>query len=332
MSELTPVVRLAPAKLNLTLAVIGRRRDGFHDLHSVMVPLSLADRLSVARAAGRHDSLHVVGGPDGTTSLDPAGFGSVLAGIAQARRVVGRGADTFPLAVRLEKRIPVAAGLAGGSSDGAAAIDGAIEAWGAEVDRSGRLRAAAAIGSDVPFFLAGGPALVEGRGERVTPLAGIAGAPPGVLLVTPATASSTRAAFAAFDGDPAAAPANRGSTRLTSEHLAAELGAGHPPMRAEELVRRAGVLAVANDLANAADLLVPGLRGLRRSLTRLLAVPIGLSGSGPTMWALYPAIGGAEDAADRVREQLRLGLLDSPGAGPPFVAATTIESAAGRAP
>jgi 4-diphosphocytidyl-2C-methyl-D-erythritol kinase len=103
-------------------------------------------------------------------------------------------------------------------------------------------------------------------------------------------------------------------------------------MRAEELVRRAGVLAVANDLANAADVLVPGLRALRRSLTRLLAVPIGLSGSGPTLWALYPAIGGAEEAAERVREQLRLGLLDSPGAGPPSVAATTIESAAGRAP
>lgn len=321
---LTPVVRLAPAKLNLTLAVLGRRRDGFHDLHSVMVPLALADRLSFARAAGRQDSLHVVG-PEGAP-LDPAGFGTVLQGVAEARRVVGRSADTFPLAVRLEKRIPVAAGLAGGSSDGAAAIDGAIDAWGAQADRQARLRAAAAVGSDVPFFLAGGPALVEGRGEKVTPLAGIVGAPPGVLLVTPAVEASTKRAFAVFDTDPAATPAFRGSTRLSSEHLAQELGPTYAPMDGPSLASRAGVFAVSNDLARAADLVVPGLRELRRALTRLLGVPIGLSGSGPTLWALYPSLDGAEAAAAKVRAELALGMLDAPGAAPPFVAATTIVS------
>ena len=329
---LTPVVRLAPAKLNLTLAVTGRRRDGFHDLHSIMVPLALADRLSLARAAGRADSLHVVGGADGATTLDPAGFASVAHGIAEARRAVGRGADTFPLAVRLEKHIPIAAGLAGGSSDAAAAIDGALEAWSAELSPDDRRRAAAATGSDVPFFLADGPALVEGRGERVTPLNGIAGSAPGILLVTPAAEASTRAVFALFDTDPRAAPAHSGSTRLSSEHLAAELGPGYGLMDAADLVRRAGALAIANDLAPAADLLVPGLRALRRALTRLLGVPIGLSGSGPTLWALYPALGGAEAAAMTVREQLRLGLLDSPGGGAPFVAATTIVSPPRRTP
>jgi 4-diphosphocytidyl-2-C-methyl-D-erythritol kinase len=328
----TPIVRLAPAKLNLTLAVTGRRRDGYHELHSVMVPLGLADRLSFATAAGRADSLHVVGGPDGRTTLDPAGFDSVLHGIAQARRAVGRGADTFPLAVRLEKRIPIAAGLAGGSSDAAAAIDGALEAWSAELSLDDRRRAAAATGSDVPFFLAGGPALVEGRGERVTPLNGIAGHAPGVLLVTPAAGASTRAAFALFDEKAGAAPPHRGSTRLSSEHLAAELGPGYAPMDAADLVRRAGALAIANDLALAADLLVPGLRALRRALTRLLAVPIGLSGSGPTLWALYPSLGGAEEAATAVGEQLRLGLLDSPGEGAPSVVATTIVSPLRRTP
>ena len=227
---LHPVVRLAPAKLNLTLAVLGTRPDGFHDLHSVMVPLGLADRLSLARAAGAADSLHVVGVGDGRTPLDPAGFGSVLSGIVEARRVVGRGADTFALAVRLEKRIPVAAGLAGGSSDAAAAIEGALEAWGARSHRrsgSGRQRRQART---CPFFLAGGPALVEGRGERVTPLAGFAGDPPGVLLVTPAVEASTRAAFARFDAHPAAVPANRGSTRLT---LRAPRGGDGPGARAD---------------------------------------------------------------------------------------------------
>ena len=330
--ERTPVVRLAPAKLNLTLAVLGLRSDGFHVLHSVMVPLALADRLSLARAAGDTDSLHVVG-PDGRAAADPAAFGSVLRGIEEARRIVGRGADTFPLAARLEKRIPVAAGLAGGSSDAAAALDGALQAWGADSLPEDRRRAAAAAGSDVPFFLAGGPAVVEGRGERVTPLQAFMGEPAGVLLVTPAAPLSTKEAFAAFDRDPAAAPANQGSTRLSSEHLAAELGPGHAPMRRDDFLNRAGVLAVANDLANAADVVLPGLRGLRRALTRLLGVPIGLSGSGPTLWALYPALGAAEEAAGRVREEARLGLLDSPGSGPPFVAATTIATAApGREP
>ena len=330
--DLGPVVRLAPAKLNLTLAVVGVRTDGFHGLHSVMVPLSLADRLSLARAAGPRDSLHVVGGPDGRTTLDPSRYDSVLRGIAAARRAVGRGTDTVALAVRLEKRIPVAAGLAGGSSDAAAAIDGALEAWGAELGPDDLAAVAAATGSDVPFFLAGGPALVEGRGERVTPLGGFAGEPPAVLLVTPQLEVSTRAAFRALDADPAAAPANRGSTRQTSEHLAAEMGPGYPAMRADDLVRRAGVLAVANELANTADLLVPGLRPLRRALTRLLGVPIGLSGSGPTLWALYPALGDAEAAAARIRTELGLGTLDSPGAGPLFVAATTIDSGQGRKP
>jgi len=324
-NELAPVVRLAPAKVNLTLAVIGTRPDGFHELHTVMVPLGLTDRLSLARAAGARDSLHVVDGENGRTGLDAARYGSVLAGIEAARRAVGRGTDTFPLAARLEKRIPVAAGLAGGSSDAAAAIDGAIDAWGADATPGDRARIGATVGSDVPFFFANGPALVEGRGERVTPLRRFAGSAPGILLVTAAVESSTADAFRLIDEDADAAPANRGSTRLTSEHLAAELGPGYPAMTADDLVRRAGAFAVANDLARAADILVPGLRQLRRALTRLLGAPIGLSGSGPTLWALYPSFEAARDAASRVRDEYAGGRLESPGMGPPFVAATTIE-------
>jgi hypothetical protein len=101
-------------------------------------------------------------------------------------------------------------------------------------------------------------------------------------------------------------------------------------MTAADLVRRAGVLAPANDLAGAADLLAPGLRALRRALARLLGVPIGLTGSGPTLWALYPDLGAAEAGAERVRTELRLGTLDSPGSGAPRVTATSIESTKGR--
>ena len=287
---LAPVVRLAPAKINLTLAVVGRRADGFHDLHSVFVPLALADRLSLAPAGGGstgRDTLHVTG-------LDPGPIDDnlVLRAIAAARAAVGEGPGrpaTPSLAARLDKRIPVAAGLGGGSSDAAAAFDGALEAWGAVLDPERRIRAAASIGSDVPFFLAGAPALVEGRGERVTPLKGVHGHP-GILLVTPDVAVRTPDVFAVFAGTRGTGD---GSVRMSSEHLAQELGNG---LSATDLIARAGVLASANDLLSAALLVEPGLVPFRRGLTRTLGRAIGLSGSGPTLWTLYPSLAEAEAA------------------------------------
>jgi 4-diphosphocytidyl-2-C-methyl-D-erythritol kinase len=321
-AHLTPVVRLAPAKLNLTLSVVGRRPDGFHDLHSVFVPLGLHDVLTLApaRAAGQTDTLHVSG-------LDPGPLEDnlVLRAIAAVRTAVGEGPGrpaTPPLAARLEKRIPVAAGLGGGSSDAAAAFDGALEAWGAaaEVDADRRLHAAAGIGSDVPFFLSGGPALVEGRGERVTPLTGVHGHP-GILLVTPRVAVRTEDVFAVFDG---ARGGGDGSVRMTSAHLAQELGNG---LSATDLLARAGVLASANDLLPAVILVEPGLVGVRRALTRVLGQPIGLSGSGPTLWTLYPSLGEAEAAAAIVRTAIDDSTIPSIGDGPPSIIATTIRTA-----
>jgi 4-diphosphocytidyl-2-C-methyl-D-erythritol kinase len=318
--RLTPVVRLAPAKLNLTLSVVGTRSDGYHALHSVMAPLRLFDRLSVAPATGQVDTLHVTGADTG-----PLDGNLVLRAIAVARRVAteahGRGAATGPLAARLEKHIPVAAGLAGGSSDAAAALDAAFEAWSLELPADAGARAAAALGSDVPFFLAGGPALVEGRGEQVTPLPNLTGAAPGVLLVTPNLAIRTADAFAAYDAGGPAAPSDPRSTRISSEHLVAELRGG---LSGSDLVARAGVLAATNDLAAAAFHLVPGLLQLRRRMSRILGVSIGLSGSGPTLWALYPSVDSARDAAGAVEGAFRRRDLDAPGTGAPFVVATEL--------
>jgi 4-diphosphocytidyl-2-C-methyl-D-erythritol kinase len=315
--RLTPVVRLAPAKLNLTLAVVGRRPDGYHTLHSVFVPLGLADRLSLSPAGADRDSLHVTGFPAG-----PPEDNLVLRAIAAARAAVGGewpgGPGPAPaLAARLEKRMPVASGLAGGSSDAAATLDGALEAWGAALDPETRLATAAALGSDVPFFLAGGPALVEGRGESVAPLHGLHGSP-GVLLVTPAIPVLTAEVFAVFDG---LGGRGYGATRMSSGHLAEELRSG---LSAADLVARAGVLTVANDLLQAAFVLVPELVPFRRALSRLLVRPIGLSGSGPTFWALYPSEAEAAVAADVVRVSLRDGRLSAPGPAAPFVSSTAI--------
>lgn len=315
--RLAPVVRLAPAKLNLSLAILGRRPDGFHAIHSVIVPLALADRLSLAVAASGPDTLRVEGFDPG-----PAEDNLVLRAVASTREAVKRtGIAAPPLAIRLDKRIPVAAGLGGGSSDAAAALDGACEAWAAEIDRETRARIAASIGSDVPFFLSGGAALVEGRGERVTGLRGLIGEPPGVLIVTPAIRLPTAEVFAAFAGGYAAAPPAPGATRLTSEHVAAELRSG---LRPAELLARAGVLASANDLAAAAAVVAPALVPFRRALVRLLGRPVGLSGSGPSLWALYPSEAEAEAAAGGVRSAVGDGRLPGIGDGAPFVVSTTI--------
>lgn len=317
--RLSPVIRLAPAKLNLTLAVVTRRDDGYHSLHSVFAPLGLADRLSLAITGGDQDTLHVSGFDAG-----PIADNLVLRALAATRAAVGGGWSGGPgpapaLAARLEKRIPVAAGLGGGSSDAAAALDGALEAWGAELDADARLRLAARLGSDVPFFLAGRPALVEGRGERVAPLDGLHGTP-GVLLVTPAVAVSTPDVFAAFDAIRTHADS---AVRMTSTHLAEELRA---KLSTADLVARAGAMSVANDLLPAVVLVVPALVPFRRGLSRVLGRPVGLSGSGPTLWTLYASESEAGEAADVVRAALRDERLTAPGSAEPFVTASTIQS------
>jgi 4-diphosphocytidyl-2-C-methyl-D-erythritol kinase len=318
------VSRKAPAKLNLTLAVLGRRTDGFHDLHSVMVPLALADTVTLAVAAGiGKDTLRVMG-VAGTLRVTPDNL--VLQAIAATRRAVRTtwpGAPESPplLTARLSKRIPVAAGLGGGSSDAAAALDAALDAWGATLPRDVARSVAASIGSDVPFFLAGGAALVTGRGEHVEPLPPFRGVAPAVLLVTPQLQVPTRAVFAAYA---AGARSPGGSARVLSERLTAGIRNG---MTAEALAERAADLVTANDLLPAALVVVPRLGEFRQALSGLLGLPVGQSGSGPTAWVLCPSLSAARKAAALVR-QSAASALPQLGDGPPFVAATSIVSRA----
>ena len=321
---LAPVVRLAPAKVNLTLAVLGTRPDGFHALHSVFVPVDLADRLSVAvLPPGAKDILHVDGHDAGPTE-DNLVLRAIRAAREAARPEWGRPEPPPALAARLEKRIPVAAGLAGGSSDAAAALDATLEAWGVTLDASTRHDVAARLGSDVPFFAVGGPALIEGRGEQLTPLPWLrgdlaGGDRPGLLLVTPSCGVSTPAAYRAWD-EGARVPG--GAARMASLHLAEELRKGI--LGVADLVTRASVLAAANDLAPAAAVVEPGLVPFKRALLRLLGRPVGVSGSGPTHWALYPSHAEAQVAADLVRAAVARGDVVAPGPREPFVAAVRI--------
>jgi 4-diphosphocytidyl-2C-methyl-D-erythritol kinase len=126
--------------------------------------------------------------------------------------------------------------------------------------------------------------------------------------------------FALFD---ATRGEGDGSVRMTSQHLAQELASG---LSAADLVARAGVLAAANDLLPAAVLVEPRLVGLRRALMRTLARPVGLSGSGPTLWTLYPSLANAETAAEAARSAALTGDLPAIGDEPLTIIATTFRT------
>ena len=192
---------LAPAKINLTLEILARRDDGYHALRSVMVPIGLYDELAFE--------------PSGRFSFecDPPALAEqnlVVRAFAQV------GLAGAPVAVRLHKRIPVGAGLGGGSSDAACVLRAAMAgAFGAASARDW-VADARALGSDVPFFLVDGPALVEATGERVTALGA---APPWwVVVLVPdvhvATGPAYDALAAARSRHPAPSRPRSGSATL----------------------------------------------------------------------------------------------------------------------
>ena len=149
----------APAKLNLTLEVLGKRPDGFHEIRSVLQTIDLCD------------TLHFEGGQGISFQCDMPGWSvgeslvSRAASLLQEVAGVSQGAS-----IKIEKRIPLMSGLGGDSSDAAAVLRGLNELWGLGLSREKLPGLAAQLGSDVSFFLHGGTAMVEGRGEKVTPL------------------------------------------------------------------------------------------------------------------------------------------------------------------
>ena len=158
------VTRDAPAKINVFLRVLGARADGYHDLESLVVPISLADVVTVRDA----DALRVdVRGPARLAGEVPTG-GLNLALVA-ALAIGDACPDAGGAEIVIDKRIPVAGGLGGGSADAAATLLALNELWGCDLDLATLVDIAERIGSDVPVMLAGGPALMSGRGELVAP-------------------------------------------------------------------------------------------------------------------------------------------------------------------
>jgi 4-diphosphocytidyl-2-C-methyl-D-erythritol kinase len=156
---------IAPAKINLTLEVVGRRPDGYHDIASVIQTIDLSDRIRLESA----DSLEIeVSGERAADVPEDASRNLVYCAAVALRDLAGR--PDLSARIRLEKRIPAGAGLGGGSSDAAAVLRGLNRFWRLKFDDVVLARLATEMGSDVPFFLIGGTAVVVGRGEQVQAL------------------------------------------------------------------------------------------------------------------------------------------------------------------
>lgn len=185
---MAPYVVIAPAKVNLFLEVLGRRDDGFHALETVFQTLALHDTVTVDHAPGDGITLHC---DDPSLPVDAGNLAWRAA--AAWQRLAGLPGR---LAITLTKRIPVGAGLGGGSSDAAAVLRGLQRLAPKPLTDAVLAGLASELGSDVPFFLLGGCAHATGRGEVLTALADLPPLP--VTVVQPAVGCPTPAVFAAL--------------------------------------------------------------------------------------------------------------------------------------
>jgi 4-diphosphocytidyl-2-C-methyl-D-erythritol kinase len=269
---MTALHDIGRAKINLTLEVLGRRADGFHELKSLVAFANFGDRLALDPGHGL--DLEVEG-----PFAAALGTGNLIleAGRAARARVPNLRFGRF----RLDKSLPVAAGLGGGSADAAAALRLIARANSGLIDEEVVAELAPTLGSDVRVCLASRPALMTGRGEKVAPVQGFPAC--GVVLANPGKALATEAVYAALD--------------------AKKVGAS--PRAKEELDFRGSfdaLLAYAlprgNDLEAPAANLVPEIRSVLAPLAALEGVRLArLSGSGPSCFALLPSEKEAKRAA-----------------------------------
>jgi 4-diphosphocytidyl-2-C-methyl-D-erythritol kinase len=261
----SPPLWRAPAKVNLTLHVLGRRSDGWHELDSVVAFAGCRDALTFEPAEAL--SLTI----DGPTAAaaGPSESNLVLrAARALAERVPRLALGRF----HLLKRLPVAAGLGGGSSDAAAALRALAAANGLAPDDERLFAAAAAVGADVPVCLAPRARLMGGRGEKLGPPIGLSPLP--AVLANPNVAVSTPAVFAALGLEAGA---------LIAAPPAPRLEAGCDAARALEALE-----AGRNDLQASATRIAPAIGDALEALARLDGARlVRMSGSGATCFALF---------------------------------------------
>jgi 4-diphosphocytidyl-2-C-methyl-D-erythritol kinase len=264
------VAAFAPAKVNLYLHVTGRRDDGYHLLDSLVAFADIGDRLTAEPAKSL--SLTV----DGPEATDLAAAGDDNLVLRAARLLAERAGITAGAALRLEKHLPVAAGIGGGSSDAAAALLALNRLWRISLEDEALCALGARLGADVPACLYRRAVWVGGTGERVEPAGPLPEA--GILLVNPRRALPTAAVFAVRRG------------------RFGDVGRFAPvPSTAAGLAR--ALLPCRNDLTEAAIGLVPEIAAVLALLGRLPGSLLArMSGSGATCFALFAERAAAEKA------------------------------------
>ena len=265
----------APAKINWFLQILGKREDGYHDIKSCMQCVSLYDSLRFEHA----DSIAVESRLDIPVS-DNLVFraASLLKEYASYRK----GAR-----ILLRKNVPVGGGLGGGSSDAAHTLVGLNRLWGLGIDDLELRSISAQLGSDVPFFLGGPAALVEGRGEKIAPLEVRSSVT--LLLVKPRISVSTAWAYSGFD--------QSGHDTLTKKPIDIKLFC--QALNRLDLTSLGNMLY--NDLENVVTRKYPVVREIKRRLSEKGAAISAMSGSGSVVFGVFLSRGEAEEVAREMK-------------------------------
>jgi 4-diphosphocytidyl-2-C-methyl-D-erythritol kinase len=259
----------APAKLNLFLEVLSRRDDGFHEIESLMCPVDLYDTLYFCPDPSGRVSLTcrwASAREHGAPAMETLPEGTANTVVRSCELLRRRAGVSVGARLELVKRIPMAAGLAGGSSDAAAALLAANQGWALNLSPLELAQVAAEVGSDVPFFLGRGPAICRGRGERIEPVDGLGSLH--FVVVKPPAGLSTADVYRACR------PVDRPQQ---AEPLVAALRQGR--------LGQAGRL-MANRLQAAAETLTNTIGELKAELARLDVDGHQMTGSGTSYFAL----------------------------------------------
>lgn len=269
------LAELAPAKINLALHVTGRRPDGYHSIESLVVFTRFGDRITVAHAD--EDSFAV----SGRYAADvPLGGDNLLLRAREALRLDAGPDRTRPAAINLEKNLPVASGVGGGSSDAASTLRGLTRLWRLDISESRLAEIGLGLGADVPMCLAGRPLIAAGVGETLSPVTRLPSL--GLVLVNPAVAVATPAVFAALE--------KRDNERLPGLPDQIDF---HSLWKWLDSTR--------NDLQPAAMAVHPAIGQALAALKRADAPFFRMSGSGATCFGLFETGNVAKRAAASIR-------------------------------
>jgi len=270
-----PVIVRAYAKINLDLRVLGTRPDGFHELRTVFQSISLHDTVACIPRQGTFAIECAVAGV-------PLDRSNLIWRAAEALwRALRRDGPMRGVVVRLDKRIPLQAGLGGGSADAAAALVGLARTWGIPVRPAQLTDVAATLGADVPFFLAGGTALGLGRGDEVYPLADLPRH--WVVLLVPGFGVSTSEAYGWYAAERELA---RGPMVREPQHVP-----GPWPSRSAQMI---------NDLEAPIARHHPEIDQMKAALRRAGAAAAAMSGTGSAVFGLFQKRRDALAAVDRL--------------------------------